>query len=214
MQKERQIWTSLIDDLGSTLVCLDGGQLYVDRTGDKKKRDPIIRRLKQGEDPSRVATPLSVNFPTSQLQAIEVPRGSASITFCYREAGQKKRESLPVGSEYEAGQIASEIASALGVAFDRRQRKLTSWQMTGAPIRLAVFLSIILSVLYYAAATIDPASPGPLRAGRAGAIKNITLALGTNGIMWLAAGLAVLVLAWCWYRVTHPTKISVYSFQH
>ena len=214
MQRERDIWTSLVGELGSTLVCLDGGQLYLDRTGDKKKRDPIIRRLKQGEEPGRVVTQLSVNFPVSLLQAIEVSRGSASITFCYHEAGKEKRESLPVGSEQEAGCIASQIVSAVGIAFAQRQRQLTSWQMTGAPIRLAMFLSIILSVLYYAAATTDPTSPGPLRAGRAGAIKNITLALGTGGLTWLAVGIAVLLLAWCWHRVTHPTKISMYSFQH
>lgn len=101
----------------------------------------------------------------------------------------------------------------LGRAFKKSQRRLTPLQMTKAPLARAGVFGVILGILFYVAAKIDPNNPGPVRFGRAGMLKRLTLALGTEGLLILAAGVFVLLLGWGLYRVTNPTLVTVYSFR-
>lgn len=115
--------------------------------------DAILRRLENREQLDEVLTAQSVRCQVDQLLSITVWRGSASIQLNFRAGDNEKSESLSVGSEREARHIAADVASALDVTFDRSEQQKTLLQMTRAPVILATFLAVIVSILYYAAAT-------------------------------------------------------------
>lgn len=47
----RKYWPSQIGGIGSTLILLDDGILYLALTGEKKKQNAILKQLDAGEHP-------------------------------------------------------------------------------------------------------------------------------------------------------------------